>query len=221
MDKAFYEQWFGGFIEGCAALPDSARQALLGACARKCASSGPLTLYRQAADASGGEPGRFFALLGERDGIDTAELELGRVYEVSYPRCACDLHADGLTDNPCLCECSRQSLLFCLEQTFPAHRFAVTLLQSVLRGDARCRFRVALLAPGEADVRDASCMQAVPSAQADFSPVQVAAPVVFSPVKASRTAESAASSPADAVHAVESKPDTPAATNASPAEAAR
>ena len=42
-------------------------------------------------------------------------IEPGRVYEIGYPRCLCPQVAAGFTDAPTHCECSRESILFVLQ----------------------------------------------------------------------------------------------------------
>lgn len=68
----------------------------------------------------------------------------GRVYEIRYRECLCDLYRDGLMRSPALCECSRQSLLYNLSQVFPEKRVAVSLRGSILAGDDKCVLCAAL-----------------------------------------------------------------------------
>lgn len=71
-------------------------------------------------------------------------LEPGHIYEVGYPSCVCPRLQYGETNDPEHCECSRQSVLYILESLLPEKKITVEILDTVLRGGDRCRFRVAV-----------------------------------------------------------------------------
>ena len=64
------------------------------------------------------------------------------VYELSYHSCACPKVLSGQISNPEQSECSRQSILYVLSQLEPNSSFQVEILESVLRGNEHCKFRI-------------------------------------------------------------------------------
>lgn len=69
-------------------------------------------------------------------------LQPGRLYEVGYPKCVCPEVLRGETADAAHCECSRQSVLYILEQLLPEKRITVQTVQTVLGGGTCCRFAV-------------------------------------------------------------------------------
>ena len=64
------------------------------------------------------------------------------IYEVGYPKCVCPEVLSGAITDAAHCECSRQSVLYILEQLLPGRHISVNILDTVLRGGDVCRFRV-------------------------------------------------------------------------------
>lgn len=142
MDDAFVKNWIEGLMQGICQLPQKEREALLCCCAERCARSFPLALYQQASQGAGENLSAFFSLLGENAGIQTKEIIPQKQYEIQYAECGCDWHVHGYTDSSALCECSRQSILYCVEQVLPWAACRVSIGQSLLAGDGCCRFLV-------------------------------------------------------------------------------
>ena len=69
-------------------------------------------------------------------------IEPGRVYEIGYPRCVCPEVLSGKINHISHCECSRQSVLYILEQLLPDQKITVTTIETVLGGAEQCRFSV-------------------------------------------------------------------------------
>lgn len=69
-------------------------------------------------------------------------VEPGRVYELGYRRCTCQMVLSGQVKAPEHCECTRQSILYILSQLMPECHFEVEILETVLRGSEHCRFRI-------------------------------------------------------------------------------
>lgn len=69
-------------------------------------------------------------------------IEPGHVYELGYRSCTCQKVLSGQISNQEQCECSKQSILYILSQLEPDSSFEVEILESVLRGDEHCRFRI-------------------------------------------------------------------------------
>ena len=61
---------------------------------------------------------------------------------MGYPRCLCPQVEAGFTAAPTHCECSRQSILYVLEELLPGRKIEVETLMTVLGGGPECRFRV-------------------------------------------------------------------------------
>ena len=69
-------------------------------------------------------------------------VEPGRAWAMGYSSCTCPLVAMGLTRDPALCECSRQSVAFVLGRLFPEGRFDVRLEGAILAGGRSCDFLI-------------------------------------------------------------------------------
>ena len=78
---------------------------------------------------------------GETEYFFAKEIEAGHVYEMGYPKCVCPEALDGGKEAS-FCECSRQSMIYVLENMMPEKRIQVELIEAVLSGAERCRFRV-------------------------------------------------------------------------------
>ena len=65
-----------------------------------------------------------------------------RLYEVGYPKCVCPEVLGGETADAAHCECSRQSVLYILEQLLPERHITVRTVETVLGGGTCCRFAV-------------------------------------------------------------------------------
>ena len=141
MDKDFLKMWFQGFRGGLEGLDQASRELLLGSCARHCAESHPMELYRRARD-SAEDLDSFFRLLGREEGITVREEEPGKSWHICYETCGCDLVTEGYLDSPLLCGCSRLSLLYCLRQVFPQRAVEVKQEHTVLEGREECGFLV-------------------------------------------------------------------------------
>lgn len=142
IDDAFAKNWITGLMQGASHLPQEEQEVLFRCCAERCARSFPLALYQQAGQRAGENSSAFFSLLGENAGIQTREIIPQKQYEIWYSACGCDWHSGGYTDSEALCECSRQSILYCLEQALPRQTCRVTRKQSILAGGDCCRFLV-------------------------------------------------------------------------------
>lgn len=61
---------------------------------------------------------------------------------MGYPKCVCPEVLRGETADAAHCECSRQSVLYILEQLLPEKRITVQTVETVLGGGTYCRFAV-------------------------------------------------------------------------------
>jgi len=111
-------------------------------CAKACADTGILQSYQNLYQEVGGNRDLFYSKIGEFGGVYGEVVQSNRIYDVCFPTCTCDLHATGGVDTPCLCECSRQSILYVGESIWGKNTFQVECLGTILSGDRECRFRV-------------------------------------------------------------------------------
>ena len=104
--------------EGVAKLPADVRGALYRPCAVDCVKDDVLRELRRQFE----ECGR----------------DLDRQY-TKYGRSEVDA---GFVDSPAHCECSRQSILYVMEELLPGKDIRVEELETVLSGGRECRFRI-------------------------------------------------------------------------------
>lgn len=71
-------------------------------------------------------------------------IEKGHIYEIGYPRCFCHMVESGFVKSPIHCECSRQSILYVLHELMPDKNIQVKIIETVLSGADKCRFRVVI-----------------------------------------------------------------------------
>ena len=142
MMDPFYRGWFAGWTRGMARLNEEQRSAVFSECGRACAAPEILPLYRRLLAAAPDADAFFRAVDAGVEGVAVDAVEPGASYDFLYARCCCPLHTDGGVDDPLLCECSRESLLWLMRSLFPERRPRVEMLESVLAGDGQCRLRV-------------------------------------------------------------------------------
>ena len=123
-------------------LPSDVRARLYRPCAEACVRDGVLVELRRQFEECGCDLDRQYAKYGRSPFFFTDVIEPGRVYEMGYPRCLCPLVEAGFVAAPTHCECSRQSILYVLEELMPGRAIEVVTLGTVLAGGAECRFRV-------------------------------------------------------------------------------
>ena len=87
-------------------------------------------------------PGRPVPKYGDTESFFAKVLQPGRLYEVGYPKCVCPEVLRGETADAAHCECSRQSVLYILEQLLPERHITVRTVETVLGGGTCCRFAV-------------------------------------------------------------------------------
>lgn len=61
---------------------------------------------------------------------------------MGYPHCLCPMVQAKLTSALTHCECSRQSIIYVLQNLLPDKEIKVELMHTVLAGANECRFRV-------------------------------------------------------------------------------
>ena len=146
MDKREEQQRNTAFYrtleEAIGRLPAEVRASLYRPCAEACVRDGVLVEMRRQFEECGRDLDRQYAKYGRSPYFFADVIEPGRVYEVGYPRCLCPQVDAGFVDSAAHCECSRQSILYVLEELLPGRDIRVEELETVLSGGEKCRFRV-------------------------------------------------------------------------------
>lgn len=68
-------------------------------------------------------------------------IEKGHIYEIGYHRCLCPKAQGGVVEKN-FCECSRQGIIYILENLIPKRKFTVKIIETVLFGGKKCVFRI-------------------------------------------------------------------------------
>ena len=135
--------WVAGVLAAARELRQEESALLFRSCASACiVGRGLLGHFESARDAAGGDIDAFFELLGSAPGVSAEVVEPGRIWAMGYSSCTCPLVAMGLTRDPSLCECSRQSVAFVLGRLFPEGRFDVRAGGTILAGGRSCDFLI-------------------------------------------------------------------------------
>ncbi len=136
--KAFYRI----LEERIGKLPADVRGALYRLGAENCVKGAVLKELRRQFEECGCDLDKQYAKYGRSEYFFADIVEPGRVYEMGYPRCLCPLVDAGFVGAPSHCECSRQSILYVLQELLPHKTIWVETLETVLSGAEKCRFRV-------------------------------------------------------------------------------
>lgn len=128
--------------KGIAKLPADVRGALYRPGAVDCVKDDVLRELRRQFEECGRDLDRQYTKYGRSEYFFANIIEPGRVYEVGYPRCLCPQVDAGFVDSAAHCECSRQSILYVMEELLPGRDIRVEELETVLSGGGKCRFRI-------------------------------------------------------------------------------
>ena len=117
---------------------------MLVACGKACSDSYSKERYEKAWNATK-DIHLFFEELKKYFGeLGFTEIVRGKEYEIRYSDCYCDLYRKGYVKTGCLCECSRQSMLYNLSSLWPEKKVKVELLDSVIRGGKQCILHISI-----------------------------------------------------------------------------
>ena len=78
---------------------------------------------------------------GETEFFFAKIIEPGHIYEMGYPKCLCPEALSGKKEAS-FCECSRQGMIYVLENMMPEKDIEVKIIETVLNGAEKCRFEV-------------------------------------------------------------------------------
>jgi predicted hydrocarbon binding protein len=119
-------------------LDEETRRRLMGSCGRACARTGPADVAKRCQ----GDLDEWLATLAKWHGGEEFVSRDGDIVHAVCRECFCDLVKDGpptLSDTYCYCS------LGWMKETFEAvtgRPVDVVLLESVKRGDQRCKFTI-------------------------------------------------------------------------------
>lgn len=80
---------------------------------------------------------------GETEFSFAKVIEKGHIYEMGYPKCVCPEALAGGKEAS-FCECSRQGMIYVLENMMPEKHIDVETIETVLSGAEKCRFKVTI-----------------------------------------------------------------------------
>ena len=141
----FLKYWFEGFERSLQSLDGENREKILRECGKSCSDSCTKQIYMEEYKASQSIDGFLCRLRNRFPEIDFRVVKENEIIELTYNFCACDLAKNGYMNNPLLCECSRQSLLYNWGSVLGHDKVKVELLQSILGGNSFCKFMIYLL----------------------------------------------------------------------------
>jgi hypothetical protein len=137
----FKEAWVKELMDGMEKIVDpETRGRLMNACGRACARRGGML---KTAEKFKGDVAGYVAAVGPQVGKDLCRME-GETVHWGYPRCYCELVADGperLPETYCLCSAGWVQEVF---ERVAGHPVRVEVVQTIKRGAPDCRFLVRL-----------------------------------------------------------------------------
>ncbi len=142
MDKEFFCQWLKGFENGLDEMDSDSRSSLLKHCAKYCADTGVLQSYLKLYRTVNGDRNEFYNRLGEIGNVRGEVVIPDKEYLIYFPECVCDIHTAGGVNTPNLCECSKQSIIYVGKSIWNKSVFHVEQVETILSGDAECKFRI-------------------------------------------------------------------------------
>ena len=107
-----------------------------------CVKDTVLPIQKKQFEECGGTLDAQYKKYGNTDALFAKIIEPGHIYEIGFPRCVCEEVRTGVTNDVAHCECSRQSILYILENLLPEKTIEVETLETVLAGAEKCRFKV-------------------------------------------------------------------------------
>lgn len=140
----FFETWFHSLDQGLEKLSPLECRCLFSECAAQCGKDALDHLYQNLFADCNGDLDEFFSRLQEIKGVHGRVIESGCSYEIIFESCGCDLRTEAKMNSARLCECSRQSILWIMEQLVPGRVFSIEKIETILGGARQCRFSIGL-----------------------------------------------------------------------------
>ena len=141
----FLKYWFAGFERSLQNFDEKNRENILKECGKSCSDSYTKQIYIDEYKASHCIDDFLCRLKNRFPEIGFRVVKENKIIELTYNFCACDLVKNGYINNPLLCECSRQSLLYNWGSVLGQGKVKIELQQSILGGNSCCKFVIYLL----------------------------------------------------------------------------
>ena len=108
-----------------------------------CVKDTALPVLMQWFQDSGNDMDSYCQKYGETEFSFAKVIEKGHVYEMGYPKCTCPEALAGGKEAS-FCECSRQGVIYVLENMMPEKHIEVEMLETIFSGAEKCRFKVVI-----------------------------------------------------------------------------
>lgn len=108
-----------------------------------CLKDTALPVQMQLIKASNYDMDTYCQKYGESEYFFAKVIEKGHIYEMGYPKCVCPEASTGGKEAS-FCECSRQGMIYVLENMMPEKQIHVEIIETVLSGAEKCRFKVTI-----------------------------------------------------------------------------
>ena len=141
----FVKEWFDWFEKGIEQIDQKEKEKFFSVCGMHCAETGIMKIYKDIYDKSCNGLDGFFSKFDDMKYIGGKVISPGRIYEITFPECYCDLYIKGYAQTDVICECSRQSILYVLKKLNAELKYEVEKISTVINGDKECRFRVTII----------------------------------------------------------------------------
>lgn len=141
----FIKEWFSWFEKGIESVNQKEQEKFFGVCGKHCVETGIMKLYKEIYDKSCSDFDVFFSKLNEMKYVGGKVVSSGKIYEITFPSCYCDLYTEGYVQTSAICECSRQSIIYVMNTLNPELEYAVDKLTTILSGDSECRFSITII----------------------------------------------------------------------------
>jgi hypothetical protein len=138
------KEYFNELENGISKLPKEEQGKVFRGCAVSCVKDTVMKEMRRQFDECGGSLDAQYTKYGKTEYFFARIIIPGHVYEMGYPRCFCPMVASGFAKSAVHCQCSRQSILYVLNNLLPDKEIEVETLSTVLSGASECTFRVAV-----------------------------------------------------------------------------
>ncbi len=141
-DLDLARNYFDDIEKQISLLPKNQQGVIFKRCAASCVTKYVLPALKSRCEKCGSNLDLFFSEQDNSEYSFQRVIEKGRVYEMGYPRCLCFMHDMGFAKSKIHCECSRQSIIFVMNELFPDNDFAVETIGTVLGGADKCTFKI-------------------------------------------------------------------------------
>lgn len=108
----------------------------------RCVRDTILPMQREQFEACGRCLDEQYKRYGNTEWLFAKSIEKGHIYEIGYPACVCEEVRSGKVKDVSHCECSRQSILYVIGNLLPDKNIRVEIIETVLGGAEKCRFRL-------------------------------------------------------------------------------